>query len=79
MNGLTLTIPYATHNQFPVECWTDHTPLTWVKHTSGKGPVSQFIIDTLSVIDYNMNYIKGPANVPADTLSRFPLLRPAKL
>ena len=79
MNGLTLTIPYATHNQFPVECWTDHTPLTWVKHTSGKGPVSQFIIDTLSVIDYNMNYIKGPKNVPADTLSRFPLLGPARL
>ena len=79
MNGLTLTIPYATHNKHPVECWTDHTPLTWVKHTSGKGPVSQFIIDTLSVIDYNMNYIKGSENVPADTLSRFPLLGPAKL
>ena len=79
MNGLTLTIPYATHNRYPVECWTDHTPLTWVKHTSGKGPVSQFIVDTLSVIDYNMNYIKGPINVPADTLSRFPLLGPAKL
>ena len=79
MNGLTLTIPYATHNRYPVECWTDHTPLTWVKHTSGKGPVSQFIVDTLSVIDYNMNYIKGPVNVPADTLSRFPLLGPAKL
>jgi len=79
MNGLTLTIPYATHNKYPVECWTDHTPLVWVKHTSGKGPVSQFIIDTLSVIDYNMNYIKGPVNVPADTLSRFPMLGPAKL
>ena len=79
MNGLTLTIPYATHNKYPVECWTDHTPLTWVKHTSGKGPVSQFIIETLSVIDYNMNYIKGPDNVSADTLSRFPLLGPAKL
>ena len=26
-----------------------------------------------------MNYIKGPVNVPADTLSRFPLLGPAKL
>jgi len=79
MNGLTLTIPYATHNKYPVECWTDHTPLTWVKHTSGKGPVSQFIVDTLSVIDYNMNYIKGPENIPADTLSRFPLLGPSKL
>ena len=43
MNGLELTIPYALHNKHPVECWTDHTPLTWIKHTSGKGPVSQRI------------------------------------
>ena len=52
MNGLTLTIPYALCNKHPVECWTDHTPLTWIKHTSGKGPVSQFIIDQLSIIMY---------------------------
>jgi len=79
MNGLTLTIPYALQNKFPVQCWTDHTPLTWIKQTSGKGPVSQFIVDTLSVIDYEMNYIKGEDNKTADALSRFPLLGPAKL
>ena len=79
MNGLTLTIPYAMCNKHPVHCYTDHTPLTWIKHTSGKGPVSQFIIDTLSVIDYEMHYIKGVENVIADTLSRFPLLGPSKL
>ena len=79
MNGLTNTIPYALQNKFPVQCWTDHTPLTWIKQTSGKGPVSQFIVDTLSVIDYEMNYIKGEDNTTADTLSRFPLLGPAKL
>ena len=79
MNGLTNTIPYALQNKFPVQCWTDHTPLTWIKHTSGKGPVSQFIVDTLSVIDYEMNYIKGKENTTADALSRFPLLGPAKL
>ena len=62
MNGLTNTIPYALQNKFPVQCWTDHTPLTWIKQTSGKGPVSQFIVDTLSVIDYEMNYIKGEDN-----------------
>ena len=33
---------------------------TWIKHTSGKGAVSQFVIDTLSAFDYNMHYIKGP-------------------
>ena len=79
MNGLTLTIPYALFNKHPVECWTDHTPLTWIKHTSGKGPVSQFIIDKLSIIDYEMHYIKGENNDPADTLSRFPLIGPRTL
>ena len=74
MNGMELTLPYAVCNQHPVECYTDHSPLTWVKHTSGKGPVSQFIIDKLSVIDYNMHYIKGKDNVVADALSRFPML-----
>ena len=66
-------------NKHPVHCWTDHTPLTWIKHTSGKGPVSQFIIDMLSVIDYEMHYIKGEDNKIADSLSRFPMLGPSKL
>ena len=79
MNGLTLTVPYALQNKFPVKCWTDHTPLTWIKHTSGKGPVSQFIVDMLSIIDYEMNYIRGEDNKTADALSRFPLLGPARL
>ncbi len=79
MNGLTLTIPYAMMNPHPVQCYTDHTPLTWIKHTSGKGPVSQFIIDMLSVIDYDMYPIKGEDNKTADALSRFPLLGPSKL
>ena len=30
MNGMTLALPYASCNPFPVQCWTDHTPLTWV-------------------------------------------------
>ena len=79
MNGMTLALPYAMCNPFPLQCWTDHSPLTWVKHTSGKGPVSQFIIDTLSLVDYEMNYLKGEDNVIADGLSRFPMLGPQKL
>ena len=79
MNGVTLAIPYALQNKFPVKCFTDHTPLTWIKHTSGKGPVSQFIVDTLSIIDYEMEYVRGENNVYADALSRFPLLGPSKL
>ena len=79
MNGMELTIPYAMCNPHVVECYTDHSPLTWVKHTSGKGPISQFILDKLSVIDYNMHYIKGKDNVTADSLSRFPMLGPKTL
>ena len=76
MNGMELTLPYAMCNQHAVECYTDHSPLTWVKHTSGKGPVSQFIIDKLSIVDFNMHYIKGKDNIPADAMSRFPMLGP---
>ena len=79
MNGMTLALPYAMCNPFPIQCWTDHSPLTWVKHTSGKGPVSQFIIDMLSQVDYEMNYLKGQDNVTADSLSRFPMLGPQRL
>ena len=79
MEGMERTIPLAMNNRFPIECYTDHSPLTWVKHTSGKGPVSQFIIDKLSVVDYNMHYIKGRDNIVADALSRFPMLGPGSL
>ena len=79
MNGMENVIPFAMLNEHPVECYTDHSPLTWVKHTSGKGPVSQFIIDKLSIVDYNMHYIKGKDNIVADALSRFPMLGPGSL
>ena len=76
MNGMTAALPYTVCNPFPVQCWTDHSPLQWIKHTSGKGPVSQFIVDTLSQVDYEMHYIKGEDNYVADGLSRFPMLGP---
>jgi len=79
MNGMTLALPYVMCNPFPLKCSTDHSPLTWVKHTSGKGPVSQFIIDTLSHVDYEMHYLKGQDNIVADGLSRFPMLGPQEL
>ena len=79
MNGMTAALPYTVCNPFPVQCWTDHSPLQWIKHTSGKGPVSQFIVDTLSQVDYEMHYIKGEDNFVADGLSRFPMLGPQKV
>ena len=66
-------------SKFSLITYTDHSPLTWVKYTSGRGPVSQFVIDNLSIIDYEIRYIKGEENVVADALSRFPMLGPRTL
>ena len=74
-----MTIPFGMMSKFTVKCFTDHSPLTWVKHTSGKGPVSQFVLDNLSIIDYDIYYIKGPDNETADALSRYPMLGPQTL
>ena len=79
MNAMTQILPFAMGSPYPIEVFTDHSPLTWIKHTSGKGAVSQFVIDTLSAFDYNMHYIKGPDNITADALSRFPCLGPRTL
>ena len=38
MNGIQLAMPFAAASPFPIKCYTDHTPLTWLQHTSGKGP-----------------------------------------
>ena len=74
--NLTLTIPYVLQKKFLVKSFTDHTPLTWIKHTSGKGLVSQFKFDTLSVIDFEMDYVKG--NDTVANSSRFPMLGPSR-
>ena len=58
---------------------TDHIPLTYVENTSGKGPVSQFVLDNLSTMDYNITYRKGNKLVEADAVSRFPCLGPKRL
>ena len=58
---------------------TDHIPLTYVKNTSGKGPVSQFVLDNLSSLDYTITYRKGTKLVEADSVSRFPCLGPKEL
>ena len=36
MNGMELALPFTLFNPFPLECYTGHSPLKWVKHTSGK-------------------------------------------
>ena len=79
MNGLELARIYADYSPFPVKCITDHIPLTYVKNTSGKGPVSQFILDNLSSLDYTLTYRQGSKLVEADAVSRFPCIGPKTL
>ena len=79
MNGLEKSRIYIDYSPFPIKCITDHIPLTYVKNTSGKGPVSQFVLDNLSSLDYNIEYRKGSKLVEADAVSRFPCLGPRKL
>ena len=79
MNGLEKARIYVDYSPFPVKCITDHIPLTYVKNTSGKGPVSQFVLDNLSSLDYTIEYRQGSKLVEADAISRFPCLGPREL
>ena len=79
MNGMEKAMPIVKASPHALLTYTDHSPLTWIKHTSGKGPVSQFVLDTMSEVDYKMHYIKGEENTIADALSRFPTLGPRQL
>ena len=79
MNGLEKARVYAETHPMTIKCITDHIPLTWVKNTSGKGPVSQFILDNLSYLDYEIEYRTGPLLVQADAVSRYPCLGPRVL
>ena len=79
MNGLENARIYADYSSFPIQCITDHIPLTYVKNTSGKGPVSQFILDNLSSLDYTITYRPGGKLVEADAVSRFPCIGPKTL
>ena len=76
MLGLDKARVYADAHPMPIKCVTDHIPLTWIKNTSGKGPVSQFILDNLSYLDYEITYRPGSQLVEADAVSRYPCLGP---
>ncbi len=78
MNAVEKARVYADYNHHPLLCWTDHIPLTYLKHTSGKGPVALFHLENLSYVDYEIRYRKG-VEISADHVSRFPLLGPREL
>jgi hypothetical protein len=67
------------HNQHPVRCVTDHTPLTWIKSTSGKGAVGEFLLTSMDWLDFDIEYRKGAEMLGSDGLSRYPMLGPKRL
>ena len=69
---------YALSSRFPLHTYSDHLPLQWMS-TSQKGPVSQFLIEQLSDLDYVHQYIKGELNCLSDAASRYPMLGPRRL
>ena len=79
MKGMECARIYSEYSRFPIQCVTDHIPLTFIKNTSGKGPVSQFVLDNLSLLDYTISYRPGKQLVEADGVSRFPCLGPLEL
>ncbi len=46
---------------------------------SEKGPVSQFLVEQLSELETEHQYIQGHLNAVADAASRYPLLGPKRL
>ncbi len=56
---------YALSSPFPLYTYSDHMPLSWMKK-SEKGPVSQFLIEHLSELETEHQYIQGHLNSVAD-------------
>jgi hypothetical protein len=69
---------FALSSPFPLYTYSDHMPLSWMKK-SEKGPVSQFLIEQLSELETEHQYIQGHLNSVADATSRYPLLGPKRL
>ena len=69
---------YALSSKFPLYTYSDHMPLSWMKK-SEKGPVSQFLVEQLSELETEHQYIQGHLNAVADAASRYPLLGPKRL
>ena len=76
--GMEKCIFYALSSKFPLYTYSDHLPLAWMSKST-KGPVSQFLIETLSELDTIHQCIPGPANSIPDAASRYPMLGPKRL
>jgi hypothetical protein len=70
---------YALSSKYPLYTYSDHMPLNWM-HETEKGPISSFIIESLSELETVHQYIQGKLNtLPDNSCSRFPMLGPRDL
>ena len=65
---------YITNSPFTYTHGTDHAPLRWMKQCL-KGPVSAWIAEKIGDLEFKLVYVKGPENIVADALSRFPFVK----
>ena len=68
---------YTDYSSFPLRVITDHKPLValqWVKHTSGRGKLSDFLFQMLHGVDYHIEHLAGTKNIVPDILSRYPVV-----
>ena len=76
--GVKKCRPYVISSKFPLIAQTDHLPLTWIRKSSGKAAISQFLTSQIADVNFEISYLPGQLNVLADTISRPPFLGPLK-
>ena len=64
---------YISMSPFVYTHGTDHAPLRWMKLCL-KGPISAWIAESIGDLQFRIEYVKGPENIVADALSRFPVV-----
>lgn len=63
--------PYLEFTEFEIHC--DHSSLSWMFHTDQASPRVKRWVLRLQGLNCKVKHRRGPANIPADALSRAPL------
>ena len=72
--GVKKCRPFVLTSKFPLHTLTDHLPLTWVRNSSGKAAISQFLTSQIADVNWTIDYLPGHQNCLADAISRPPFL-----
>ena len=71
--GLDKSRMYSLSSNHPIIVKSDHRPLLWIKHCR-KGPITAWLMDSVSDVDFKVEYIKGIHN-GSDFLTRMPFIK----